>query len=858
MAVESKPLFHPEVLRQQVRSFNLPEQTAAWQPKLQHWANLIGSGRADQFKETALLPDFLTDIFCGLLGYTGPAEAADGYTLSRERHVEVDGKFADAVLGRFQKDKAQFIAVLEGKGPRDPLERPFAGRGMSAVDQAYRYAINLPCDWIVVTSMRETRLYYKGAHQQAYECFETVRLAADESSLKRFVFLLGAERVVPVHRECHLYELLRASETVGRALTNQFYARYADIRQRVLTRLCRENTAIAPPEILRCTQKLLDRVLFCAFCEDRGLLPAETLKRAFEHRDPYNPRLVWLNFRGLFRAIDEGNAGLNIPAYNGGLFAPDPALDALQVPDEVCAHFKELGDYDYRPAREVADAAENTTVRSVIDVDILGHIFEQSITDLERLRQSLEQAGLNAGQCVSPAPPAGVTDEGAGETHCPTLKPGRRRKQEGAVYTPAFITRYLVEQALGGVLKHRFETLRRQNEAEATGTARKALADPNAYDLAALNDPQRKALILFWEAWQEELKRLRILDPACGSGAILIEAFNQLHTVYDLSNARLEELRGQRTLFDLDRQILQNNLYGVDLNAEAIQICQLSLWIKTAARGKQLTSLDHTIREGNSVISDPAVHPKAFDWQAAFPEVFAQGGFDVVVGNPPYIRQELLSPYKPWLEAHYEVFHGMADLYVYFYELGVRLLKPGGLLCFIVTNKWMKAGYGEPLRRFFSEKAWVRSVVDFGHAKQIFEEVDVFPGILLIEKPPTDTTPPPESVRVCAIPREQLRIDDLSEQIVHEGFSIERRSLSARSWQIEPPGLLSLMAKIESKGKPLGEYTGKRPLFGVKTGFNEAYLIDSATRQNLIAADPGCEAAISPYLRGQERQAVAP
>jgi hypothetical protein len=411
----------PEVLRQQVRSFNIPDQTAAWQPKLQHWADLITSGRADAFKESELLPDFLTDIFCGLLGYSGPlgrtdphnshnshpshlsdtvhAESPDTYTLSRERHVEVDGEFADAVLGRFQKGKEQFIAVLEGKGTRDPLERPFAGRRMSAVDQACRYAINLPCDWIIVTSMRETRLYYKGAHQQAYERFETVRLAADEALLKRFVFLLGAERVVPAHRECHLYELLRASETVGRALTNQFYALYADIRQRVLTRLCRENTAISPPEILRCTQKLLDRVLFCAFCEDRDLLPAESLKHAFEHRDPYNPRPVWLNFRGLFLAIDEGNAGLNIPAYNGGLFAPDPALDALQVPDEVCAHFKDLGDYDYRPAREVADADENTVVRSVIDVDILGPISEQSISGLERFCHSLTTDGGLTSDC---------------------------------------------------------------------------------------------------------------------------------------------------------------------------------------------------------------------------------------------------------------------------------------------------------------------------------------------------------------------------------------------------------------------------------------------------------------------------
>jgi hypothetical protein len=109
MAVESKPLFHPEVLRQQVRSFNLPEQTCAWQPKLQHWAGLIASARADDFKETALLPDFLTDIFCGLLGYAGRAESPDTFTSSRERHVEVDGKIADAVMGRFQKHKEQFV-----------------------------------------------------------------------------------------------------------------------------------------------------------------------------------------------------------------------------------------------------------------------------------------------------------------------------------------------------------------------------------------------------------------------------------------------------------------------------------------------------------------------------------------------------------------------------------------------------------------------------------------------------------------------------------------------------------------------------------------------------------------------------
>ena len=217
----------------------------------------------------------------------------------------------------------------------------------------------------------------------------------------------------------------------------------SSVREKVLTRLCRENATVAPPEILRCTQKLLDRVLFCAFCEDRGLLPAKSLKSAFEHHDPYNPKPVWLNFRGLFRAIDEGNAGLNIPAYNGGLFAPDPALDALQVPDEVCAYFKDLGDYDYRPAREVAEGDESTEVRSVIDVDILGHIFEQSITDLERLRLSLERGeGAPTFLSASGATPRSA-DKNVGAPQFDETQARKRRKQEGAVYTRGYFLKPL-------------------------------------------------------------------------------------------------------------------------------------------------------------------------------------------------------------------------------------------------------------------------------------------------------------------------------------------------------------------------------------------------------------------------------
>lgn len=226
MAIESKPLFHPEVVRNRLRTFAPPVLDEGVQAKLTKWAELISSGSADKFKETDLLPDFLTDFFYGILGYTRPTGDAETFTLSREKHVEVDGQFVDAVLGRFGEGNERFIVALEGKGSRDPLDRPFGGRKMSAVGQAYRYAINLPCAWIIVTSMRETRLYHKGSNQHAFERFETVRLANEPARLKRFVFLLGAERVVPETGECHLHELLKASEAVGRELTNEFYALY--------------------------------------------------------------------------------------------------------------------------------------------------------------------------------------------------------------------------------------------------------------------------------------------------------------------------------------------------------------------------------------------------------------------------------------------------------------------------------------------------------------------------------------------------------------------------------------------------------------------------------------------------------
>jgi type I restriction-modification system DNA methylase subunit len=834
MPTAAKPLFRPEALRPKLSAFTVPSAAAAARIKLTHWTKLLGSKQAEAMKETELLSEFLSEVFIQLLGYTGPAGGAERYTLKREATVQVDGKFADAALGRFSTagDEPETIAAVEGKGPRDPLDWPFAGRKLSAVDQALRYAVNLVCDWYLVTNLHEIRLYHKGHDQFTFERFETATLATDDAAFRRFVFLLGAERVVPAAGRCHLDDLLSESRRIGVDLTRDYYRDYADLRLKTFYRLRQCNSAVPPARVLAATQTILDRVLFIAFCEDRGLLPSESIARAYRHADPYNPRPIWDNFRALFRFVDEGNPAMNIERYNGGLFAPDELLDKLTVPDDLCKALDKLASYDYGAPTADDDEATDRPAK-LIDVEILGHIFEQSITDLEQLRNAL--AGEPAGASRAASAPGGTAPS--------------KRKREGAFYTPSFITRYIVAATLRPALDERFEAYRRRRREQAPAAVRKLLDDPDAYDAAVLKAAQKAALVDFWEGWQDDLATLRIVDPACGSGAFLIEAFEQLHAVYRQAQARLTALRGPK-LFDVDKQILQSNLYGVDLNDEAVDICRLSLWIKTAQAGKVLTSLDHNIRAGNSVIADPMVHPRALDWRTAFPEVFAAGGFDVVIANPPYVRQEWISEYKPYLQTHYRAYDGAADLYVYFYELGMNLLRPGGRLCFIVTNKWMKAGYGEPLRRYFGESAWVESVVNFGHAKQIFEDADVFPSILVARKPTADA--PPVTARVCDIPRDTLRIDDLSNQIKEEGFEMPREKLSAGAWTLEPPGVMALMEKIRRAGVPLKEFAGVELFRGVTTGLNKAFLIDSRERTAIVTADPKSAEIIKPYLRGED------
>lgn len=254
---------------------------------------------------------------------------------------------------------------------------------------------------------------------------------------------------------------------------------------------------------------------------------------------------------------------------------------------------------------------------------------------------------------------------------------------------------------------------------------------------------------------------------------------------------------------------------------------------------------------------DHVTQQNFFNWEVAFPGVWAElssnartGGFDAVIGNPPYVRQEEISAIKPALAKSYSTYAGTADLYVYFYEQGIKLLRPGGRMGYVVTNKWLKAGYAEELRRLFAEDVWIEFLADFGHAKHLFPDADVFPCVISVRKPLGDDVP--HEFDLAVIPRDEVPREGLALAVDAATYRAARSDLTAESWVLEPPDVAALLRKIRERGVPLSEYAGVNPLYGIKTGLNEAFLIDPATRDQLVRDDPMAAEIIKPYLRGQD------
>ena len=259
-----------------------------------------------------------------------------------------------------------------------------------------------------------------------------------------------------------------------------------------------------------------------------------------------------------------------------------------------------------------------------------------------------------------------------------------------------------------------------------------------------------------------------------------------------------------------------------------------------------------------------------FHWELEFPEVFfdrygrplgEEAGFDAVVGNPPYVRQESLGAVKPYLKAAFpETYHGTADLYVYFYQRGLESLRAGGRMGYIVTNKWLRSGYGEPLRGYFAASGAVETLVDFGHAP-VFPDADVFPCILILHRPESDDSGGESEEReaeVAVFPREELHRTPIPDYVRANANRKRHSRFTSASWSLDPAEVDDLMDTIRAAGTPLAEFAGVEPAYGIKTGLNEAFLIDTATKERLVREDPASRGIIKPYLRGQDIKRWSP
>jgi hypothetical protein len=580
------------------------------------WIKSLNSGRINRTKESSIQADFLNTFFGNVLSYS--YKTHEKWNLEKEYSTEVDGKFADGALGYFKMldntIQSDVRAVIELKDANTDLDKPQNRKNdkRTPVEQAFSYATRAggKCRWVIVSNFKEIRLY-RANDISKYESFSIFELEID-NVLKKFFFLLNYGRLFLEKDKSIVDALYKERQDEEENISGRFYKDYKKIRLELFDHLKKNNSGTNELILFTKTQKILDRAIFVCFTEDIGLIPPYTFRTIIKacKEDKFNASdcKIWNRVKTLFQAIDQGYPTASINKFNGGLFAKDEILDNLTIEDEVAEHMVILEKYNFD---------------SDLNVNILGHIFEQSISDIEQLKAEIRGEEFEASK--------------------------GKRKKNGIFYTPEFVTRYIVQEAVGGWLEDRKEELNFHDLPELLEEDFQSIVVGRKIDKQS-----RKKLsiikynlkigkhIKFWEAYKEKLLNVKVLDPACGSGAFLNQVFDYLYVEGQKVNNQLAKLKGgQRDIFDLEKHILNNNIYGIDINPESVEITKLSLWLKTANKDKELTALDDNIRIGNSLIEDKHIDTEnAFNWDKNFPAIMAEGGFDIIVGNPPYVGEK--------------------------------------------------------------------------------------------------------------------------------------------------------------------------------------------------------------------------
>ncbi len=701
-------------------------------------------------------------------------------------------------------------------------------------------------------------------------------------------------------------------------------------------------------------QNLVNRLMFLKFLEKRRWLDfnpnylSDLYKKALGRKENfYEKYLQYVFYAGLNHQVEyvllqDGDARKSaqifqqeigvLPFLNGGLFEKDPRDEPITLPNELFADlFALFGKFNFTIAEDTP-----FDVEVAVNPEMLGKVFEESVI---------------------------------------------ARKEKGAYYTPRNIVSFMCREAL----KNHLET-----QCKVQNAKLKIESLVELHDASSLDAPD--ALEIY-----KALYSIKVLDPAVGSGAFVVGMMLEIIEVYKAIGKKLEhdhpyivqnKLAKPSEIYKLKKQIIQNNMYGVDIEEFAVNIARLRFWLSLAVdfpidfrtreeflenihRIDPLPNLFYKIRRGDSllanyhgvsleihgivesgevahqrnqriksVIGDVTLSKRDFFdesnsaqkkakqktidsllkalvvkeieidiaflreessqhnlftltkkekeaqeetekevarleavkkeltsgdglpsdfpiiWDVDFGEVLSEGGFDVVIANPPYVRQEELKDIKEQLALHYECYTGTADLYTYFYERGIRLLKPGGTLAYISSNKFFRAGYGEKLRGYLSQRTDLQSIIDFGDLP-VFEAV-TYPTVIVSRKkenPSGDITPGAkrneEPVRARTVASED-ELEHFEETFRAEALSLPRGHFTAEAWRIEDRPVVALLEKIKKAGVPLEEFVDGKIYCGIKTGFNEAFVIDDETKKRLIKEDKKSAEVLKPFLRGRD------
>ena len=666
---------------------------------LNKWINNLENGVLDKSKEEEFQGEFLYDIFTTVLRAVNKSDGKNEWNLERETKTKLDGQKADGVLGFFDADgKKDVRAVIELKGAKVSLDvrQKRTSDTRTPVEQAFNYApkYGKNCQWVIVSNYKEIRLY-RANDMTEYQVFFLEKLK-DDLEFKKFIYILSFYALVGTEKKkAKTIELSEEYQKNQAEIEKKFYNEYKNIRLHIFENMRKNNPAVNENTIIEKVQKLLDRFLFICFCEDKGLLPNEIFYKTLEKGKNFGD--VFEVFKMLCNWINLGNPRENISHFNGGLFKNDDVLESLYVDNEVFEEMKKISEYDFD---------------SELNENILGHIFEQSISDIEDLKKELNGEEFD--------------------------KKKGKRKKDGIFYTPKYITKYIVENSIKNWLDDKRKELGEDKLPELTEKDFEIKYSSKKSDERIYSKNYKKH-IEFWTKYREAVKNIKIVDPACGSGAFLITAFEYLLNYNNYLDDKIFDLTGTKDLFsDTTKEILQNNIFGVDLNKESVEITKLSLWLKTANKNKTLATLENNIKCGNSLIDDIEIAGElAFNWEKEFSQVFENGGFDVVVGNPPYVstKQIPANDRNYYWDKYKEILFSEMDLYeIFIYKSINELLKNKGYLGFITPDSYFTNTSFELLRKYLLEKTKIIEIIDFPYRFYPFEEVNTETAILILNK----------------------------------------------------------------------------------------------------------------------------